>query len=70
VRAAGRHDEPVRLLAQSGGPYDEVVGQKPRAGTMTVAHAAVTLTLTPNGPSGAIYSEDLPGCPPSIVSGY
>jgi beta-lactam-binding protein with PASTA domain len=58
----------IKFSFSSGGAYDEVVDQKPRAGTMTVAQAEVSLTLTPNGPSGGIYSEDLTGCPPSIDS--
>jgi PASTA domain len=60
----------IKFSLKAGGPYDVVVGQKPRAGTLTPVHAPVTLTLTPNGSNGAIYSEDLPGCPLSIVGSY
>jgi beta-lactam-binding protein with PASTA domain len=56
----------IKLALAGRGPYDEVVDQQPRAGTAAVAHTAVTLTLTPNGPNGGIYSDDLTGCPPSI----
>ena len=56
----------IKLTMGGRGPYDVVVAQKPRAGMVAAAHAAVTLTLTPNGPSGAIYSDDLSGCPTSI----
>lgn len=43
-------------------PYEEVVRQSPRAGTMTVAHAEITLTIGPSGPSGSLFSDELAGC--------
>ena len=58
----------IKFALSGRGPYDEVVDQQPRAGTSAVAHTAVTLTLTLNGPSGGIYSDGLTGCPPSIDS--
>jgi PASTA domain len=44
------------------GPADAVVKQSPTAGTAIVRHGRVSLTLSPQGPSGMIYSDWLDGC--------
>jgi PASTA domain len=44
------------------GPADEVLKQSPTAGTAIVRHGRVSLTLSPQGPNGVIYSDWLDGC--------